>query len=101
MLRFYLKQLNLHSWFFGRRDPFADHIQKAFEMKQKSDDEGQDFFVTGHSLGGVTAAIVGGHSQIKSVAFSPPGEDFNLERYDINRNARMWDTLTAVVPYMD
>uniref|UniRef100_A0A7S4RPF0 Fungal lipase-type domain-containing protein n=1 Tax=Alexandrium monilatum TaxID=311494 RepID=A0A7S4RPF0_9DINO len=54
--------------YFG---PLESAITEQLARKNRA--EGWRFLVTGHSLGGGLAGIVGAHLQLPAIAFSPPG----------------------------
>eukprot|EP00928_Gymnodinium_smaydae_P032105 TRINITY_DN2333_c0_g1_i3.p1 TRINITY_DN2333_c0_g1~~TRINITY_DN2333_c0_g1_i3.p1 ORF type:complete len:672 (-),score=81.22 TRINITY_DN2333_c0_g1_i3:66-2000(-) len=99
--RWYFSTLDISKWFGGRPTPYARHLERAIELKRQCDEEGYELFVTGHSLGGILAAIIGAHLNVKSVAFSPPGQEFMLNQYGLNKNVQISRTLTAVKPERD
>lgn len=86
---------------WSRKTPYQPHIDKAMELKRQSEEQGYELFITGHSLGGLFAAITGGHAGVQSVAFSPPGQDMMLLRYGLQNNIQITSTLTSVVPALD
>merc|ERR1712166_264522 len=58
-IQWYLKELNPAKWFSGRPAPYEPHLRKAMALIEQCEAEGCEVFVTGHSLGGVFAAIFG------------------------------------------
>uniref|UniRef100_A0A7S2I7P5 Fungal lipase-type domain-containing protein n=1 Tax=Zooxanthella nutricula TaxID=1333877 RepID=A0A7S2I7P5_9DINO len=100
VIRWYFKFFNLKAW-FGGRSLFADHLDEARRQKQLSDEQGLEFFITGHSLGGCIAAILGGQVGVPAVTFSPPGQDLMIDRFGVEGEREFWGSLTAVVPDND
>jgi hypothetical protein len=56
--------------------------------------------VTGHSLGGGLANIIGSHLGIPSVAFSAPGLGYSIYNYNVSLDAAMRYTMN-IVPLPD
>eukprot|EP00928_Gymnodinium_smaydae_P062649 TRINITY_DN46467_c0_g1_i1.p1 TRINITY_DN46467_c0_g1~~TRINITY_DN46467_c0_g1_i1.p1 ORF type:complete len:656 (+),score=57.18 TRINITY_DN46467_c0_g1_i1:54-2021(+) len=75
-------------------------IRATQRWKQKSDEEGFQFLVTGHSLGGISAAWMGASVGAPAVAFSPPGEYYSLQRMGI-KDQDVRTSLIAVQPALD
>mmetsp|Transcript_80629 Transcript_80629/g.236947 ORF Transcript_80629/g.236947 Transcript_80629/m.236947 type:complete len:733 (-) Transcript_80629:156-2354(-) len=75
-------------------------IDEAAQLRARSDAEGVELIVTGHSLGGLLGIIAGAMTRSKSVVFSPPGQFYTLWRYDI-KGTRIRSTATVINPHRD
>lgn len=92
--------------FFGVPRIWDHTVAAAIETKKKAEAEGYEMITTGHSLGGVLAAMVGATTSSPALAFSPPGEDFNVERFgfapeSFQRNVVLVQPIRDVVPRVD
>jgi len=78
-------------------DPVVD---AAMEWKNRSAAEGYSLILTGHSLGGLLAAIVGARLQLPALAISPPGQLYSTHKFGI-RQPDIEKTLTVIQPLHD
>eukprot|EP00928_Gymnodinium_smaydae_P068951 TRINITY_DN5226_c0_g2_i1.p1 TRINITY_DN5226_c0_g2~~TRINITY_DN5226_c0_g2_i1.p1 ORF type:complete len:667 (-),score=153.52 TRINITY_DN5226_c0_g2_i1:204-2129(-) len=92
---------------FFKKDPiFAQVVRAAEEAKAAADAKGHELVVTGHSLGGILAAIVGAKTSSQTVAISPPGEYYSIYRFNIpqmlfERNVVTIQPNKDIVPEVD
>ncbi|CAE8586874.1 unnamed protein product [Polarella glacialis] len=68
--------------------------------KDASEATGYQLVLTGHSLGGVLAAIVAARLQVPAMTFSPPGEFYSLDRFGA-LDDKVQHTLVSVQPAHD
>eukprot|EP01139_Manchomonas_bermudensis_P005771 Amastigsp_a175683_243.p1 type:complete len:608 gc:universal Amastigsp_a175683_243:1877-54(-) len=86
----------LHSFFDTPRRHYSTAVERAAAAALAS---GSRVVVTGHSLGGVIAQLVGARLGLRAVAFSSPG--VSLARYRLALPARAVNRLINVVPQSD
>jgi len=75
-------------------------VNAAMEWKNRSAAEGYSLILTGHSLGGLLAAIVGARLQLPALAISPPGQLYSTHKFGI-RQPDIEKTLTVIQPLHD
>lgn len=98
-IRRILALLVVNNW-FGEESAWEPHLREAQKLKEKSQADGYETVVTGHSLGGVIAAIVASRISLPTLAISPPGTLFSAARFDTNfENCQEY--LTIVQPNKD
>ncbi|CAE8715972.1 unnamed protein product, partial [Polarella glacialis] len=100
-----LGKLVLRGWFNMERY-WSPLFKEAERLKAVSDIDGYQLLVTGHSLGGVFAAITGAHIDRPVIAFSPPGEMYTIERLQTDERTLQSELVTIqphedVVPMVD
>jgi len=96
--RWLITRLTWTSDFDG--SPWDPLLQDARLLKQKSDSEGYELVITGHSLGGVMAMIAGAKVGAQSISFSPPGLEYVEGRFDVD-SAAVRSTSTLIQPQRD
>eukprot|EP00928_Gymnodinium_smaydae_P002254 TRINITY_DN1079_c0_g1_i2.p1 TRINITY_DN1079_c0_g1~~TRINITY_DN1079_c0_g1_i2.p1 ORF type:complete len:638 (-),score=165.83 TRINITY_DN1079_c0_g1_i2:381-2243(-) len=85
---------------------YDEVLAAAKAAKAEAEAKGHQMVVTGHSLGGVLAALVGAVTESPTVAISPPGEYYTLDRFNIKqplfeRNVVVVKPNKDVVPQVD
>jgi hypothetical protein len=70
--------------FFGLQEE-AEYYKPLVERVQELASEGRLVLITGHSLGGGLARIVGALTELPSVSFSPPGLAMSHRKYSITQ----------------
>lgn len=75
-------------------------VQLAEELKARSLAEGYQLVITGHSLGGVVAAIAGARAHVPAVSFSPPGQFYTMGRFGFTEQ-EVESSLVLVQPHWD
>jgi hypothetical protein len=94
---------------FGREENYqflVEHVEKTKESvcgQSLSDEAGQscNLLVTGHSLGGGMAALVGSLAQVPAVSFSGPGLKYNRFRFGISNQETIEHHVTTIKPDYD
>jgi len=89
------------------RLPFLQSIQQNFtdtlekKVKQFQEEHTDDSVViTGHSLGGNFAEIVGARLGIPAVGFSAPGQYYMMSSFDIGKQ-NIFENVVTIIPRMD
>jgi len=90
---------NMHRW-FGEPRIWADVVKAAEQLKKQCEEDGYQLIITGHSLGGVLAAIAAARVNAPSLAFSPPGVFFTIQRFMLTATD-FERTLVTIQPHHD
>lgn len=85
--------------YFGAPHPWEKIINAAIVAKKNAAAEGYEMVITGHSLGGVFAAMVGAATSSPTLTFSPPGEKYNLDRFEISAENFMRNVVVVQPAY--
>ena len=99
-LRTIVKYLNVDK-ILGIKDKTDAILSTAKIFKQKSVENGDEFIVSGHSLGGIFAAITATKLDISGIAISPAGIGSLLHRYNIYEETKVLKSLTTVLMQND
>jgi len=99
VLRFIVQLFEIER-FTGEPQIWDPLLNATRVWKADSERLGYEFVLTGHSLGGVLAGIAGARIQIPAVAFSPPGQYYSLDRFQLQEED-MRKSLLVVSPSHD
>lgn len=99
---------NLFNWrqLLNIEELWMPLLRNASYWQKQSEKDGYSLVITGHSLGGNFAGLVGAQLGIPAVAFSPPGALYSLGRFNQNTKQYYGSMVTVqpegdVVPTID
>jgi len=98
-IRNMLAFLVIHAW-LGEKPLFSAALDRLGRLKEESAKDGYQVVVTGHSLGGAIAAIVGSRQHLPTLAVSPPGTLYSAQRFLTSRK-ELTKYLTVIQPDHD
>ncbi len=82
-----------------------EKIDKVFllakEYKMKSEEDGDEFIISGHSLGGIIAGIISSKLGVSGIALSPAGIGTLIKRYGITNEEKVFKSLTTITMQND
>ena len=82
---------------FGKEDMIEKVYKIASRERERSKEAGDEFIITGHSLGGAITAILSSKLNVPGIAFSPPGTKSVLKRFGIDDQSQTLKNLTTVI----
>lgn len=90
-------------------DSYVDKMEEYIKQetqKNRTDQEREEYFLVGHSLGGGLAKIVGTKLKIPSIAFSSPGEMYNHLKYgytleDLEKYTTSFGARNDIISWID
>mmetsp|Transcript_56692 Transcript_56692/g.145917 ORF Transcript_56692/g.145917 Transcript_56692/m.145917 type:complete len:597 (-) Transcript_56692:69-1859(-) len=94
-----LRNAVVNKW-IGGPSVWTAVLDRARRLKEESMKDGYQVVVTGHSLGGGIAAIVGADTQLPTLAISPPGTWFSVGRFRVSEDA-LESAVTVIRPHHD
>ena len=81
----------------GKEDMIEKVYKVASRERERSKEAGDEFIITGHSLGGAITAILSSKLNVPGLAFSPPGTKSVLKRFGIDDQSQTLKNLTTVI----
>ena len=82
---------------FGISDLISEIEATADVFHSKSMKNGDQFIITGHSLGGLLAGVISSKLGVPGIALSPPGNHSLIAKYEINSKEDIYSSLTTVI----
>jgi len=86
--------------FWGFPQPWCRHVMTADKLRREAQAQGNDFIITGHSLGGALGQIAAASTNSTSINYSPPGMWWSAKRFNVTVES-VQATSVAVVPALD
>ncbi|CAE8616795.1 unnamed protein product [Polarella glacialis] len=93
------RMINLHPW-MGDGEVYVKLLAFAADAKQRCIKDVYDLIITGHSLGGGLAQIVGARVHASAVTWSPVGVLYNMDRFNMTERG-VYRNIVDVQPDLD
>jgi len=87
---------------FGFQEPWIGLCDEVAAVLKKSKQQGYDTIITGHSLGGGLAQVLGAYHHVPTVGFSPVGMTYTQGRVGLNsENHAVEKSVLSILPAWD